>query len=340
MRTPWRLVLIAWPVLSVLYTLILVGNAEWPWLQGAIVGGTTIGVALLLGVPVWHITGRVHIPDGVRPGFVAIHLLAAVAFSALWLFIDLTATAVLLPHHLHQRKLATMGWESMLGVWLYGVIAGVSYTVRARHAAALVRQSSQAAEARAVRAELEVLRARLNPHFLFNALHSLGGLARDDLARFDRAVDDLGELLREAIRPGAASLVPLADDLAFAQRFLAFEQIRLGDRLRVELHADDAALDTLVPSMLLQPLVENAVRHGIDPLPAGGTIRIAARIENEALHISVEDTGAGIVAAGVHGNGVGLGALRERLVRMYPDAALVVEDRATGGCAVHVRIPA
>ena len=176
MRTPWRLVLIAWPVLSVLYALILVGNAEWPWRQGAIVGGTTIGVALLLGIPAWHLTGSVHIPD-----FTLASRSSSSTWSRrwpiqpLWLFIDLTATAVLLPHHLHQRKLMTMGWESMLGVWLYGVIAGVSYTVRGRHATALARQEAEATEARAVPRPNSKPWARLNPHFLFNALHSLGG---------------------------------------------------------------------------------------------------------------------------------------------------------------------
>lgn len=340
MRTPWRLLGIAWPVLSVLYTLILVGNAEWPWLPGAILGGITIGVALLLGVPVWHLTGRVPFPDRTRPGFVLIHLGAAVLFSLLWLAIDMSLAAVLLPHELHLRKIASMGWETILGVWMYGIMAAASYAARARHATALVRQASEAAESRAISAELDALRARLNPHFLFNALHSLGGLARDDLGRFDRAVDNLGDLLREAIRPGAAALVPLSDDLAFAERFLAFEHIRLGDRLQVEVDVDDAALDALVPSMLLQPIVENAVRHGIDPKPSGGTIRIGARVEDQVLHIAVEDNGAGLAEPAPGRHGVGLGALRERLARMYPEQSVVVEGGSNGGCTVHVRIPA
>lgn len=339
MRTPWRLLAIAWPVLSVLYTLILIGNAEWPWPQGAVVGVITIGVGLLLGIPVWHLTGRLPIPDGIRPGFLLLHLMAAAVFSALWLFIDLTATAVLLPHHLHLRKIATMGWESILGVWLYGVIAGVSYTARSRHAADLVRQEAEASRVRAVAAELEALRARLNPHFLFNALHSLGGLARDDLATFDRAVDQLGDLLREAIRPGAPAIVPFPDDLAFAKRFLAFEQIRLGTRLQVTCDVDETALDAMVPSMLLQPIVENAVRHGIDPSPAGGAIRIAARAVGGTLHVTVEDTGVGLSTSGAEPDGIGLGALRERLARLYPVATLAVDERPGGGCAVTVRIP-
>jgi len=338
MRTPWRLLLIAWPVLAVLYTLILVGNAEWPWPQGAILGGLTIGVALLLGVPVWHLTSRVQIPDGFRAGFILVHLAAAAVFSLLWLVVDQGVAAVLLPHHLHQRKIAAMGWETILGVWMYGVIAGVSYVARGRHAATLVRQASEAAESRAVHAELDALRARLNPHFLFNALHSLGGLARADLDRFDRAVDDLGDLLREAIRPGAPALVTLGEDLAFARRFLAFEQIRLGDRLRLQQSVDDAALDVMVPSMLLQPLVENAVRHGIDPRPEGGTIHINARVVGDVLHLSVQDDGVGD-ATGAVGNGVGLGALRERLARLYPRAALDVVRPGSTGWAVHVRIP-
>ena len=269
-----------------------------------------------------------------------IHLGAALVYSALWLVIDLTVTAVLLPHELHVRKVTAMGWESILGVWLYGVIAGVSYTARGHHAAQLVRQASEAAEARAVKAELDALRARLNPHFLFNALHSLGGLARTDLARFDRAVDDLGDLLRDAIRPGTSAMVPLCDDLEFARRFLAFEAIRLAERLRVEIDVEEAALDVLVPSMLLQPLVENAVRHGIDPLQEGGTIRIVARVVEDMLHIAVEDNGVGVGTNVNERNGVGLGALRERLVRLYPSSSLTVESPSSRGCAVRVQIPA
>ncbi|MGQ0647005.1 MAG: sensor histidine kinase [Gemmatimonadaceae bacterium] len=340
MPTPWRSLVRAWPVLSVLYALILVVNAGWPWLQGAILGGLTIGVALFLGVPVWHITARLPIPDRVGPRFLLAHLAAAALFSVSWLAIDLSAAAVLLPHALHQQKIATMGWETALGFWLYGLIAGAAYAIRARQAATLERQSSQLAEARAVRAELDVLRARLNPHFLFNALHSLGGLARADLRQFDLAVDHLGELLREAIQPRGAELVPLSDDLAFAERFLAFERIRLGSRLRVDVDVDDGAMDAQVPFLLLQPIVENAVRHGIDPLPDGGTIRIRARVVDDILHVSVIDDGAGLGAEPVpNGTGVGLGALRERLALMYRESALTVEGRSGGGYAVHVRIP-
>jgi two-component system, LytTR family, sensor kinase len=340
MRTPWSSLARAWPLLSVLYTLILVGNAEWPWLQGAVIGSLTIGVALLLGAPIWHLTGRLPLPERVGPRFLAVHLAAAAIFSVLWLTIDLSAASVLLPHELHRRKIANMGWEILLGAWLYGMLAGAAYAIRARRTAALVQQSAELSEARAVRAELDALRARLNPHFLFNALHSLGGLARADLGRFDLAVDHLGELLREAIQPRGGELVPLSDDLEFAQRFLAFERIRLGPRLRVEVDVDDAAMDVQVPFLVLQPIVENAVRHGIDPLPDGGTVSIRGRVRDHTLHLSVVDDGAGLSPPSApNGSGVGLGALRERLALIYRNSALVVEGPPGGGCAVHVRIP-
>jgi signal transduction histidine kinase len=331
----------AWSLLSVLYALVLVVNGGWPLVPAGLVGALTISVALLLGVPVWHLTARLTIPDTVRPRFLLGHLAAAAAFSMAWLAIDMTAAAVLLPHDLHLRKLATMQWEMLLGVWVYGMIAGAAYTIRARRAAAVHRERSELAQARAVRAELDALRARLNPHFLFNALHALGGLARSDLRRFDTAVDHLGELLREAIRPHGPELVPLSDDLAFAQRYLEFERIRLGNRLHFEIDADDGALEVQVPFLVLQPIVENAVRHGIEAKPDGGTIQIRARLLGERLHIVVVDDGIGLGSeSSVAGAGVGLGALRERLALLYRDSRLTVESPSGGGCVVNVRIPA
>ncbi len=337
---PWRSFAITWPPLSVLYSLVLVVNASWPVREAVLVGGLTIGVALALGVPVWLLTARLTMPDTMRPRFMLVHLAAAATFSMAWLAIDMTFAAILLPDDIHRRKLVTMEWEMLLGVWLYGMIAGAAYAVRARHAAAVHRERSERAHARATRAELDALRARLNPHFLFNALHALGGLARADMARFDSAVDHLGEMLREAIRPHDSELVPLSDDLAFAERYLEFERIRLGQRLRVEIDVDECAMDAPVPFLVLQPIVENAVRHGIEPVPRGGTIRIRARVVDEHLHIAVVDDGIGLGSASVApGAGVGLGALRERLALLYGDSQLTVDGPSDGGCVVSVRIP-
>ncbi len=305
------------------------------------VGGLTIGVALALGVPVWLLTARLTLPDSIRPRFALAHLAAAAMFSMAWLAIDMSFAAILLPDDIHRRKIATMEWEMLLGVWLYGMIAGAAYAVRARRVAAVHREQSERAHTRATRAELDALRARLNPHFLFNALHALGGLARADMARFDTAVDHLGEMLRDAIRPHDTELVPLSDDLAFAKRYLEFEQIRLGQRLHVEIDVDECAMDAPVPFLVLQPIVENAVRHGIEPAPGGGTIWIRARVVDEQLCIAVVDDGIGLRAASsATGAGVGLGALRERLALLYDDSQLTVDGSSDGGCVVNVRMPA
>jgi hypothetical protein len=168
MRTPWRLLLIAWPVLAVLYTLILVGNAEWPWPQGAILGGLTIGVALLLGVPVWHLTGRVHIPDGFRE----LHPDPPPPPRSfpLWLVVDLVS-AVLSP--LAPAQIATMGWETILVSGCTALSPG-KLRRRGRHAAARRswhprRRSAQAAEPTRC--------APGSTAFLLNALHL--GVAAD-----------------------------------------------------------------------------------------------------------------------------------------------------------------
>jgi LytS/YehU family sensor histidine kinase len=134
--------------------------------------------------------------------------------------------------------------------------------------------------------------------------------------------------------------VPLADDLAFAENYLEIERLRLGDRLTVEIAVDENALDVQVPFLTLQPLVENAIRHGIDPKLAGGTVRIAATQDGATLTIVVSDDGAGAPNGAAPSNGVGLGALRQRLALSYDRFEVTVDARPDAGCAVTVSIPA
>jgi signal transduction histidine kinase len=170
------------------------------------------------------------------------------------------------------------------------------------------------AETAATRAELASIQARLNPHFLSNALHSVSALVASDPIAAEDALDRIGDLFRHSLIQSEQHVVCLDDEWRFVQDYLAIEQIRLGSRLTVELALERAAGECDVPSFVLQPLVENAIRHGIGPRTAGGTVRVSGRRENGRVLLEVCDNGAGARAEGLDASpGTGLRTLKQRL---------------------------
>jgi len=189
-------------------------------------------------------------------------------------------------------------------------------------------------------AELAALKARLQPHFLFNALNGVIVLARrGEAAAAADALEALADLLRYVLREGP-DLVPLEEELAFAERYLAVERMRYADRLRAQIVVDDAARGMLVPALLLQPLVENAVRHGVAAKLDAGNVTIRARAAGGVLEVEIADDGPG-PRPGAIAEGVGLRATRSRLATLYGAAATVtLEPGSTGGAVARVRMPA
>ncbi|HEU4559996.1 MAG TPA: histidine kinase [Longimicrobium sp.] len=187
-------------------------------------------------------------------------------------------------------------------------------------------------------AQLQALRMQLNPHFLFNALNSISMLVRG--ARNDEAVRmlaGLGDLLRGVLEEDRPNEVPLRDELDFLRRYLAIEQIRAG-RLQVRVEVAPELMDACVPNLILQPIVENAIRHGIARSSAAGLVEIGAWRENGSLLLSVRDDGPGLAADGREG--VGLSNTRARLARMYGDAHhLELANAEGGGARVTIRLP-
>lgn len=175
-------------------------------------------------------------------------------------------------------------------------------------------------------ARLAELQSRIRPHFLFNTLNSALALVRLDPQRAESVLEDLAELFRAALAD-ADGEVRLADEVALAQRYLAIEQIRFGSRLRVSWDLDDAASAARVPPLLLQPLVENAVHHGVEPAPDGGEIRISTRLKGGRVLISIVNSAA--VAASLPGHGMALANVKERL-RLMHDVAAQFDARLDG----------
>jgi signal transduction histidine kinase len=229
-----------------------------------------------------------------------------------------------------------------IGLLIYAAILGMTQGVlyyqqtRARelHLAKL--------EGQLARARLQALNAQIRPHFLFNALHTIGQLwrsGRSDDA--DAVLDHLGSLFHKVQSSTSRFEVTLAEELDLVREYLAIEEARFRDRLRVSVHAPADALDCLVPPLILQPLVENAVRHGISAVSSACTVEVRATLTDGKLSLTVRDDGPGMGrAASQPGSGTGLRNTRERLEQLYgPRATLRILDGARDGTTVRVDIP-
>jgi LytS/YehU family sensor histidine kinase len=246
-----------------------------------------------------------------------------------------------------RRTVALVALNGVLALLVGGVVCAYE-GLRFRLAESLreveeVRLVQATLRAEAARAELAALQARINPHFFFNTLNTISALLEDDPRSAERVVATLAELFRYALRVSDAKLVTLAQELDFVDGYLEIEQARFGERLRVTRDVAREALDVPVPGLLVQPLVENAVIHGIAPLPAGGSIRIGANLVNGRLLVEVEDDGAGLPrsAAGGQVEGHGLANVRRRLDALYGGkAALTLSPHASGrGTSARLYIP-
>jgi LytS/YehU family sensor histidine kinase len=230
--------------------------------------------------------------------------------------------------------LTSLPWSVFMYFTVLGCVYAFSYWTEAREREAqAARLSAQLAEAR-----LGALRMQLNPHFLFNSLNALNVLVRDARhVEATRMLELLSEVLRQVLRTDQPHEIALEDELNFLRQYLAIEQVRFSDRLRVAFVVDDTLLDAAVPGFVLQPLVENALRHGVAKKRSAGSLEIGAKREDALLRLWVRDDGPGLDPASREG--VGLANTRERLRTLYGDeGALVLSADQTGTIAT-IRVP-
>jgi len=241
------------------------------------------------------------------------------------------------------RRWASRLLSSVLNVFGYAALLGLVHAVHFYHRSREREGRAAVLEAQLTTARLSALQAQLHPHFLFNALNAISTLLRRDTRAAQDALASFSDLLRLALSHSSRPEVSLREDVEFLRRYVEIQQTRLGDRLRFKEEIDPAALDNLVPALLLQPLVENAIRHGIEPSPYPGLVRVAVHRNGTRLLVVVEDNGAGLSTKEKEngdGAGIGLQNLRSRLETLYGDQQHVeVGTRDGGGVSVKIEIP-
>lgn len=297
-------------------------------------------VFAVLSLPVIRLARAFHFEAGSRGVSLLVHLPSSIVFSGAYIVLR-----------------AWVGtWQSEAGFWdafqpllvktwhfnllLYWVMVAVAcafdyyrkYRDRELRTAEL--------ENRLAQARLQALQMQLNPHFLFNSLHSISALMHRDVEAADRMVSRLGDLLRAALDSGDTQEVSLQQELEFLKKYLELEQIRFGNRLAVKIEASPEALEARVPNLIMQPLVENAIRHGIEPHARPGRIELHAARQGAALVLEVCDNGDGLPEKSPPPDGVGLSNTRARLKALYgEDHEFEMRGAPSGGLIVRLLIP-
>ena len=232
---------------------------------------------------------------------------------------------------------------SMQIMFILVVSCSLYFSIKMWQQSTQERERLLRAEAEAREAKLSALRYQLNPHFLFNALNAVSTLVLEGHSRAaTRMLAQIGDLLRTILDGGTKLEIPLSEEMAFIEQYLSIEHTRLGSRLRTDVSIASETLDALVPSMLLQPLVENAVRHGVAPLIEGGDVYVASRIQDGQLHITVRNSGPAIhpLQQPNAPAGIGLRNTAERLETLYSGRhTFALEWLPRGGCQVVIELP-
>jgi hypothetical protein len=320
-RPSWfALYLAAWIPVAALFGIALHVLAQVPLGEAFTDAAGLIAILAFVCLSAWYPSRAQPIAGAGKMGFFLTHAVAAIVSSGVWLILGRGWVALL------ER---ISGWPGageryarlfpglfLVGILFYALAAAVHYL-------ALVAAASRAAEQRALEllvqareAELRALRAQIDPHFLFNSLNSISALTSSDPAAARRMCIELADFLRRTLVLGQRDRIALAEELDLAEGYLRVEQVRFGSRLRVERDVEEPALTAAVPPLLLQPLVENAVRHGIAQTLEGGTIRIAARRDGSRLRVSVSNP-RDPEGRGRPGAGVGLRNVAGRLRTLF-----------------------
>ncbi len=297
-------------------------------------------VFAVLSVPVIRLSRSFHFEAGTRGKSVAVHLVGSALFSLAYMVLRAWVGMFQSTANFAEafKPLLVKTWQ--FNLLLYWVLVAVTcafdyyrkYRDREMRAVEL--------ESNLTHARLQALQMQLNPHFLFNSLHSISALMHKDVEAADRMISRLSQLLRAALDSSEKQEVTLEKELKFLRQYLEIEQIRFGHRLTVNIDASPETLQAQVPNLIMQPLVENAIKHGIEPHARPGRIELRAQRQGDALKLEVQDNGDGLAGNGLSTERVGLSNTRARLKALYGEAhQFELLGTPEGGLLVRLAIP-
>ncbi len=337
------LYLVAWIPLAALLDYLLAVPGALTWTEASAVAIPLCLVYAFVCLSAWYPCRVTPLDRTSLLKLLLTHLMAAVVASALWLLAARLLASALSDtttfHGLDERLSKDFPLLLVTGILLYLMSVAFYYVL-------LALEASQRAEARVMQAsvlardaELKALKAQVNPHFIFNSLHSISALTTSDSAKAREMCILLADFLRRTLGLGEKSAIPLSEEIAMIHSFLAVEKVRYGSRLRMEEEFDPEAMETSVPPLLLQPLVENSISHGIANIPEGGCVRLLVRREGQMIHIAVENS-FDPEAPSRRRNGMGLANVRQRLAVHFGNQARFDVNADGNFFRVFITIPA
>ena len=323
------LYLLAWVPVVVLMAFVLVSATRLAWPDAMAVAAPSCGVYAFVCLAAWYVCRAM--PLGTAR---ALSIVLGQALAACLGGLVFAAVAS------GFGRLTRPGWALIAGTGalLYLLSAGIHYAYLALAASRVAQAREFEARVLAREAELRALRAQVNPHFLFNTLHSISALTAAEPARAREMCIRLSDFLRGSLRMADRDTAPLGEELEMARNYLEIEQVRFGPRLRLERQVEPGCEPCPVPALLLQPLVENAVKHGIAGLVDGGTIRLEARTAGSGVAIVVEND-FDVESQAPERTGLGLANVRKRLRVRYGDDAVMSAGSAAGRYRVELKLP-
>ena len=340
----WIAAILLWSTLGVLFALPGLSSSNWsPTLLGSLAQWWAWGlVAPLLFWADARLPFKEH-QLGMR---VLAHLLASVPLTILYFYVFIALRVFLglgawsaLPHPLSLLKTFSLLWSWLVYWVIFGVIQTFQYYEHYRTSELrLERMERNFSQAR-----LNALRMQLDPHFLFNALNTVSSQVERNPRLARTMIEHLGDLLRLSLDARDRQEILLAEELAFLDHYVAIQKIRFAENLRIEIQVASDVKYALVPCLIVQPLVENAIRHGISRRASGGTVTVIARHGPGQLEIRVADDGVGLPTGWTleTSSGMGLSVTRERILGLYPDgnSSFSVRPRSGGGTEVEISLP-
>jgi two-component system, LytTR family, sensor kinase len=340
----WPVVVLFWTAMALSFATNLHLSQKVPWREAILSSLADWYSFALLSIPMLRLARRFQFHSDNWRTTALLHLFASVFFSGFWIMLRV-GLAQLQRAVDHQPTDFSTDFVNLfiksfhLNLWIYWVILAVSHAVEYYRKLSDRELKTAELERSLTQAKLRALQSQLNPHFLFNTLHTISALMHIDVEKADRMVAKLSDLLRYALDNTDEHVIPLRDEIAFLKRYLEIEQTRFGDRLTVTMDFPEDTLNVEVPNLILQPIVENAIRHGIEPHAKPGKIHLSGRRENGQLILQVRDNGAGLRPDNTR-QGIGTSNTRQRLHQLYADRqTFTLENARDGGLLATIKLP-